>query len=37
MGATQDFYTCIDLSNNDIIKLGNFPLLPRLETLVSYD
>ncbi|AFZ80140.1 U2 small nuclear ribonucleoprotein A, putative [Theileria equi strain WA] len=35
LGATKDDYDCIDLSNNDIIKLENFPLLPRLKTLVS--
>ncbi|GIX63925.1 cysteine repeat modular protein, putative [Babesia caballi] len=34
LGATKDGYDCIDLSNNEILKLENFPLLPRLRTLV---
>ncbi|GFE53821.1 small nuclear ribonucleoprotein polypeptide A [Babesia ovis] len=34
LGATRDSYDCIDLSNNEIRKLENFPLLPRLRTLV---
>ncbi|BAM38922.1 leucine-rich repeat, typical subtype containing protein [Theileria orientalis strain Shintoku] len=34
LGATNDDYDSLDLSNNDIIKLENFPLLPRLKTLI---
>ncbi|ORM39812.1 putative U2 small nuclear ribonucleoprotein A' [Babesia sp. Xinjiang] len=34
LGATRDGYDCLDLSNNEIRKLDNFPLLPRLRTLV---
>lgn len=34
LGATKDGYDCIDLSNNEIQKLENIPLLPRLRTLV---
>jgi len=33
LGATQDQYDCIDLSDNEITKLENFPLLNRLRTL----
>jgi len=33
LGATQDQYDCIDLSDNEISKLENFPLLNRLRTL----
>jgi len=34
LGATDDAYECIDLSDNDLIKLGNFPPLKRLHTLM---
>ncbi|KAK1441981.1 ribonuclease inhibitor like protein [Babesia gibsoni] len=34
LGATRDGYDCIDLSNNEIQKLDNIPLLPRLKTLI---
>ncbi|GBE59589.1 U2 small nuclear ribonucleoprotein A [Babesia ovata] len=34
LGVTRDGYDCIDLSNNEIRKLDNIPLLPRLRTLV---
>jgi len=34
LGATQDQYDCIDLSDNEINKLENFPLLNRLRTLL---
>ncbi|EDO06983.1 putative U2 small nuclear ribonucleoprotein A' [Babesia bovis T2Bo] len=34
LGATRDGYDCIDISNNEIRKLENFPLLPRLRTLI---
>jgi len=33
-GGTNDAYECIDLSDNDLIKLGNFPPLKRLRTLL---
>mmetsp|Transcript_2421 Transcript_2421/g.3178 ORF Transcript_2421/g.3178 Transcript_2421/m.3178 type:complete len:249 (+) Transcript_2421:81-827(+) len=33
LGATQDQYDCIDLSDNEIAKLENFPQLNRLRTL----
>lgn len=33
LGATKDFYTAIDLSNNEIRSFENFPILPRLEYL----
>ncbi|KAK1934773.1 putative U2 small nuclear ribonucleoprotein A' [Babesia divergens] len=34
LGATKDGYDCIDLTNNEIQKLDNIPLLPRLRTLI---
>jgi U2 small nuclear ribonucleoprotein A' len=34
LGATQDQYDCIDLSDNEIVKLENFPLLNRLRTML---
>jgi len=34
LGATQDQYDCIDLSDNEIAKLDGFPLLHRLRTLL---
>jgi U2 small nuclear ribonucleoprotein A' len=34
LGGTNDAYECIDLSDNDLIKLGNFPPLRRLHTLL---
>lgn len=34
LGATQDQYQAIDMSDNDIIKLDNFPILKRLESLL---
>lgn len=33
LGGTNDAYECIDLSDNDLIKLGNFPPLKRLRAL----
>jgi len=33
LGASQDQFDCIDLSDNEITKLENFPLLNRLRTL----
>lgn len=34
LGGTNDAYECLDLSDNDLIKLGNFPPLKRLHTLL---
>jgi len=34
LGATEDEYETIDLSDNDIVKLENFPALKRLTSLV---
>jgi U2 small nuclear ribonucleoprotein A' len=34
LGGTNDAYECIDLSDNDLIKLGNFPPLKRLKVLL---
>merc|ERR1711920_1099246 len=34
LGGTDDAYECIDLSDNDLIKLENFPPLKRLHTLM---
>jgi U2 small nuclear ribonucleoprotein A' len=34
LGATQDQFNSIDLSDNEIQKLENFPLLPRLKMLL---
>jgi len=34
LGATQDQYDCLDLSDNEISKLENFPLSNRLRTLL---
>ena len=31
---TQNQFDCIDLSDNDVLKLEGFPLLPRLKTLL---
>lgn len=36
LGATDDEYECIDLSHNQITRLDNFPLLPRLTTLIAH-
>ncbi|OLY81499.1 U2 small nuclear ribonucleoprotein A' [Smittium mucronatum] len=33
LGATKDLYDAIDLTDNEINSLGNFPLLPRLKRL----
>jgi len=35
LGATNDQYDTIDLSDNEIKKLENFPLLPRLQTIFA--
>ena len=34
MGATQDQFDTIDMSDNEIKTLGNFPILRRLQTLL---
>mmetsp|Transcript_7653 Transcript_7653/g.16849 ORF Transcript_7653/g.16849 Transcript_7653/m.16849 type:complete len:266 (-) Transcript_7653:109-906(-) len=34
LGGTDDAYECLDLSDNDLIKLGNFPPLKRLHSLL---
>jgi len=34
LGGSNDAYEAIDLSDNDLIKLGNFPPLRRLRTLL---
>jgi len=34
LGGSNDAYEAIDLSDNDLIKLGNFPPLKRLRTLL---
>mmetsp|Transcript_33111 Transcript_33111/g.50031 ORF Transcript_33111/g.50031 Transcript_33111/m.50031 type:complete len:276 (+) Transcript_33111:159-986(+) len=34
LGGTNDAYECIDLSDNDLIKVENFPPLKRLHTLM---
>ena len=34
LGATEDQFDTIDLSDNGILRLDGFPLLPRLKTLL---
>jgi len=34
LGVTQDHFDCIDLCDNDLIKISNIPLLKRLKTLL---
>ncbi|CRG85349.1 U2 small nuclear ribonucleoprotein A', putative [Plasmodium relictum] len=34
LGVTKDYFECIDLSDNEIIKLNNLPYLQRLKTLI---
>lgn len=34
LGVTMDLYDTIDLSENDLMKLDNFPLLKNLQTLL---
>nr|CEL67217.1 TPA: U2 small nuclear ribonucleoprotein, putative [Neospora caninum Liverpool] len=34
LGVTQDHFECIDLTDNELLKLENFPPLPRLKTLI---
>lgn len=37
LGATQDQYQVIDLSDNEILKLDNFPMMLKLEALMLSD
>jgi len=37
LGVTEDQFDSIDLSDNEIIKLDNMPLLPRLQTLLLHN
>lgn len=37
LGATQDQYQVIDLSDNELLKIDNFPNLTRLEALLLAD
>lgn len=37
LGATQDQYQVIDLSDNEILKLDNFPMMLKLEALLFAD
>ena len=37
LGILQDAYDCIDLSDNSIIILGNFPEMKRLITLLLHN
>lgn len=34
LGATLDFYECIDLSDNELRKFGNFTYLEKLRSLI---
>lgn len=34
LSSTNDAFECVDLSDNDLIKLGNFPPLKRLKVLM---
>lgn len=34
LGSTNDAYECLDLCDNDLIKLGNFPPLKRLKVML---
>lgn len=34
LGATENQFDCIDLSDNEVVKLEGFPRLPRLTTLL---
>ena len=34
LAATRNQYDCIDLNDNEIVKVENFPRLPRLKTLM---
>lgn len=37
LGILEDSYDCIDLSENSIIIMENFPLMPRLTTLLFHN
>lgn len=37
LARTQDHYQCIDLSDNELQRLENFPLLKNLETLLLHN
>jgi U2 small nuclear ribonucleoprotein A' len=37
LGITEDAFDCIDLSDNEISKLENFPLLRRLKTIILHN
>jgi len=37
LGATQDQYQVIDLSDNEILKIDNFPMMLKLEALMFAD
>jgi len=37
LGATQDQYQVIDLSDNEILKIDNFPMMLKLEALLFAD
>lgn len=34
LGITKDYFECIDLSDNEIVKLTNFPRMKKLKTLL---
>ena len=34
LGATLDQFDCIDFSDNEVRKVDNFPLLPRIKCLL---
>lgn len=34
LGATQDHFDCVDLTDNELLKLNNIPPLPRLSSLI---
>ncbi|ETW29333.1 hypothetical protein PFFCH_03241 [Plasmodium falciparum FCH/4] len=34
LSITKDYFECIDLSDNEIIKLNNIPYLKKLKTLI---
>ncbi|KEP59808.1 UNVERIFIED_CONTAM: small nuclear ribonucleoprotein polypeptide A', putative [Hammondia hammondi] len=34
LGVTQDHFECIDFTDNELLKLENFPPLPRLKSLI---
>lgn len=34
LGATMDFYDCLDLSDNEIISLSSFSILKNLKSMI---